>query len=142
MPEQHTITAVSEKTKTWQGQQGSSFIDYFVKTDVGGETVYTHTRKPDSPRPQVGENFEAEVQPSKGDHPPKLKRISQRPSGGGQRPMGPDERRSIERQVAAKCTAEVMAAFDWGPTKPSPTQVGIAFAELFAVVDQCIRGDA
>lgn len=110
MPEQVTLTAVSEKTKTWTGQQGGSFIDYFVKTDAGGEQVYTHTRKPDSPRPQVGESFEAEVQPSQGDYPPKLKRISQRPGGGGR---SPEENKRIVRQHSQEMALRFATATGW-----------------------------
>jgi hypothetical protein len=107
-----TVKAV-KSTRQWNSAQYGDFVDYVMDLESGGRTgeVYM-TRKPDSPAPTIGETFDYEV--AKNDnHGIKIKKVDANASfsnnGGGGSSRGTATDESIERQVAAKCSAQVIA---------------------------------
>lgn len=113
-----TVTAVKAQAP-WSGNHGA-FIDYTIDLESGGrigEVKITSKCNSDGSAmkpPTVGETFEYEVK-SNDQHGIKIKRVSQQggggPSGNGRAPASnPEREKSIERQVAAKAAARVLAA--------------------------------
>jgi len=108
-----TVKAVTGR-REWSGKYGP-MIDYELTFEADGKSgaVYL-TKKPDSPAPEVGESFDFEVV-KRDQYGTKIKRVFE----DGAKFAGPTtaaspsqaaRSESIERQVAAKCAAQVAAA--------------------------------
>lgn len=105
-----TVKAVTGQ-REWSGKYGP-MIDYTLTFESDGKagSVYI-TKKPDSPAPEVGESFDFEVV-KRDQHGTKIKRVFE-DSGKFSAAATPSQaarNESIERQVAAKCAAQVAAA--------------------------------
>lgn len=127
MPEA-TIKSVDGQ-REWSGNFGP-MIDYTLTIESGGKTgpVYI-TKKPDSPAPEAGESFDYEVV-KRDKFGTKIKRVFDTPytaDNGSSLKAGPSQaarNESIERQVAAKCAARVVAAYvASGKTPPAAADV-------------------
>lgn len=141
---EYTIVSVKDGYREWSTGFGT-FHAYRcdLATNDGSltyenvEVNYKPDSQPPSPQDKVFGSIDLEAQ-----YGPKLKKTSNPNFGGaggpGQRP-GPAERKhkaadgreeSIERQVAAKCAAQVLAAHDWDHITPAKIRaITDAFAE-------------
>lgn len=105
---QGTVKAVKAQ-KPWSGANGN-FIDFTIDLESGGrlgEVVIASKCNPDGTAmkpPTIGETFEYEVK-SQDQYGIKIKRVSNYQGGGNS-----DKDKSIARQTAAKCAAQVVAA--------------------------------
>ena len=100
--ESMTISKVLDR-REWSGQHGP-MVTY--KVELEGHGVAELNQKPSTPAPQAGESVFGELQPGREGFPPKLKKVQQNSFGG--RGDSPEQRRSIERQVAAKIAADLV----------------------------------
>jgi hypothetical protein len=91
----HTLTVVSQP-REWDSQKGGPMKSYTVKVE-GDDGAYEIARKASSPAPTVGQKIDvAEVVPSNGNYPPKIKLAFGGKGGGGGRT--PEEQARIQRQ--------------------------------------------
>lgn len=87
MSQQYKVVGVGSSGENapheWSGQKGT-FVDYKVRLEGQGNTVYTLTKKKDSQPPKVGDDFYADIDMS-GQFGPKIKIDwnATRPQGGG-----------------------------------------------------------
>ena len=112
-----TINNVTGK-REWEGNSGP-MVDYQLHLSDIGDCYMT--KKPESPAPSPGESLEYEVV-KQDKHGTKIKKVFA--NGGGAAPQGGvlsaatpspisgDRERSIERQVAAKCAAQILTGGD------------------------------
>ena len=104
------ITKVDPEPQEWTGKFGPmhSYKVVAAKPE-GGYEDYEVNRKPTSGPPPLGP-VEAEIIPSKGDYPDKLKLVQQGGSGGfSGRPDDPERRRRIERQHSQEMALRLLA---------------------------------
>lgn len=104
MPSDMTISKVGA-SRTFETQHGK-FVSYRIELEGHGEAELV--QKPETPVPQAGESIFAELVPGREGFPPKVKKAKQQTASFGQRFDSPEQRRSIERQVAAKIAAELV----------------------------------
>lgn len=74
------ITA-SSYSHSWESQNGTIY-DHEIALDNGDSGVIG-SKQQDPAFLNVGETLEYEIKPSKGDYPPKITRVTQKPQGGG-----------------------------------------------------------
>lgn len=116
----YTITAVSEKVEDVSLDHGE-FKAYKFRCKDQGDQVFELMQKPETAPPKIGDTFQATI---KGvfQGVKKLKKVPpprHGVGGGNNRPRDPQERASIERQVAAKVAADLLIALmekaGWSP---------------------------
>ena len=110
----YTIVDVHPEPRVWNEDgkyQGGPKADWSVRVrdDQGVETAATWSKKTTSPPPQPGETVDANLEPSKGNWPPKLKPASTFTGGGG-RQRDPKETQAIARMAAAKAAVGLVQA--------------------------------
>lgn len=135
------IEAVTGK-REWSGNYGP-MVDYSLTID--GNEVYL-TKKPDSPAPEPGESLDYEVV-KRDQHGTKIKKVwneggAQATTNGSSAPAPSQAARqeSIERQVAAKCAAEVVAALAANGKLATSGAVEQTFDKLTNSFHTTIRG--
>lgn len=131
----------------WQGRHGQ-FLDYTVQLDNGGPFILSRKLQGDgSHKPvTVGAILAYEIK-EQGDHGTKIKEVNPefagQGNGNGAAPSGGvsnDARQdSIERQVAAKCAAEVLSA-QVASGKPPSAGLTAQFDKLTNEFHKTIRG--
>lgn len=132
-----TITNVTG-SREWTGKYGTMVDDTFTIEVEGKEVEVYKTRKPDSPPPEAGETLDFE-KVKQDQHGIKIKKVYDSPyagpvSNGSPAPSQAARNESIERQVATKCAAQVIAAYvASGKTPPA----ALTLADEF---HQAIRG--
>lgn len=134
-----TVKSVDE-SREWTGNFGT-MIDYTLTIESDGKSgqVYV-TKKPESPAPEAGESWDYEVV-KRDKFGTKVKRVFDSPYAGpvsngspAATPSQAARNESIERQVATKCAAQVIAAYvASGKTPPA----ALTLADEF---HQAIRG--
>lgn len=143
MPE--AIIQSVDGQREWTGNYGA-MIDYSLTIESGGKTGQVYiTKKPDSPAPQAGESFDYEVV-KQDKHGTKIKRVFDSPYAGPTSNAAPTSspsqsarNESIERQVAAKCAAQVVAA-DVASGKLAIVGAPLEFDKLTNAFHNTIRG--
>lgn len=114
-------------TREWTGNYGT-MVDHTFDIEVDGKVAEVYmTKKPDSPAPQAGETLDFE-KVKQDQHGIKIKKIYDTPytpngNGNGAGPSGDARQESIERQVAAKCAARVIAATVASGNKPVAAEI-------------------
>lgn len=132
------IEAVTGR-REWSGNYGP-MVDYSLTID--GNEVYL-TKKPDSPAPEPGESLDYEVV-KRDQHGTKIKKVWNEGGGNGSAPASSPSQaarnESIERQVAAKCAAQVVAALSATGKLASSDAIASTFDKLTNNFHQTIRG--
>lgn len=133
----YTIVGFAQAPRDWETANGQ-FRSYYLNVE-GDDKTYELAQKRDKPAPNVGDSFEAtvETREANGVTYYKLKRqYQQRSNGGSGRPRDPQERESIERQVAAKVASDLLVALmAQGTFKPEGVAaLGDAHSKLAATV--------
>lgn len=100
------VTEVAEESRKFTGSKGEREA-WTVKTENAG-TIQV-VQEPGVPAPKVGENLLLTVYPANGNFPPAGYPVKPG-GGGGRRPSSPEERQSIERQVAFKGAVDLVVA--------------------------------
>jgi hypothetical protein len=126
----YTIKAINSGPREWQSKMGGTNLSW--KVDLVGEDGKLEgdveiAQKKETPAITVGQELEGTIDHS-GKYGPKFKKdYGGRPGGGGGggRPRDPQERASIERQVAFKGAVELCVAMneklDFDTTKTALT---------------------
>lgn len=130
------IEAVTGR-REWSGNYGP-MVDYSLTID--GNEVYL-TKKPDSPAPEPGESLDYEVV-KRDQHGTKIKKVWNEGNGSApaSSPSQAARNESIERQVAAKCAAQVVAALSANGKLPSSDAIASTFDKLTDKFHVTIRG--
>ena len=126
---QYTIAAVSPNVRDVPLDHGL-FKSYRLRMEGHGEKVFEILQKAETPAPQAGQSFEATIKNVVnvgGTEITNLKKVQAQGGGGGSRggaaPKSPEERASIEKQVAAKVAGDLLVAFlQSGKYAPGNTQ--------------------
>lgn len=106
----YTVKAINRQ-KPWKSKRGDDMVSYYCvlhnEEGKGGEVEIS--QKVSTAAPTVGQKLEGTVE--KGNYGLKFKKEYGGGGGyGGGRKSNPEDRRSIERQVAAKCATELVIA--------------------------------
>jgi hypothetical protein len=113
----YEILHVGDDVREWTAKQGpaagQTFKSYTVRAKCpdGMERNFEVSRKPDSPPPPLGA-VEAEVKPSQGDFPDKLKLTPQGRGGGFGGGMSPERQAAVQRQHSQEMAIRMLDAFE------------------------------
>lgn len=121
MSETYTVTAVSDNVNvnTFQGNDGPVVLherQLKVTTPNGQEQVVIRAQKPDSTPPSVGDQITGTLTPIGGGPFKGQMKLKPDPKPGGGYGGGRNDAK-IQRQVAVKCAAEVVAHQGLGKDK-------------------------
>ena len=107
----YTVKSINRQ-KSWKGKYGDMVSYYCILENEGGNQAEVEiAQKVTTPAPTVDQKIEGTVED--GDYGKKLKKAQPQGGGGGgfkSGPKSPEERKSIERQVAAKCATDLVIA--------------------------------
>lgn len=134
-PTAYTIAAFDGPPRDWE-YQGNNFRSYYCKFE-GDERRIEIAQKPETPAPNIGDTLTGVITDKNGYF--KFKKARQGGGfggNGGSRPRDPQERESIERQVAAKVASDLLVALmAQGTFKPEGVAaLGDAHSKLAATV--------
>lgn len=139
-----TIKAINSGPREWSSKQGGQMLSYrvdLVSNDDGRlEGDVELTQKKTAPLPQVGQVLEGDIEQN-GNFGLKFKKVQGGGArGGGGRPRDPQERASIERQVAFKGAVDLVVAMN--PEGMGETGIESTLSRLFEFSVGLIQGGA
>lgn len=108
----YTVKAINRQ-KPWKSKRGDDMVSYYLilANERGDEKEVELSQKVSTAAPTPGQKLEGTVE--QGNYGPRFKKEYSGGGGGyggGGRKSSPEDRRSIERQVAAKCATELVIA--------------------------------